>query len=106
MDAPARTVFDVVTDFLANRPTDAELLAYEIPPEQQARLDELVAIDTNSRLSAAQREELGDYRFVEDVMARVKAKIKQRLAKQQDESSGETETESTQDATQDEENES
>lgn len=80
------------------------MLAYEIPPAQQARLDELVAIDTNCRLTAAQREELGDYRFVADVMARVKVKIKQRLAKQQDESSGEAETESTRDATQDEEN--
>ena len=55
------------------------MLAYEIPPEQQARLDELIEIDTNSRLTAAQREELGDYRFVEDVLARVKVKIQQRL---------------------------
>ena len=55
------------------------MLAYELPPEQQARLIALVEIDTNSRLTAAQREELGDYRFVEDVLARVKVKIKQRL---------------------------
>ena len=106
MDAPARDVFDVVTDFLANRPTDEELLAYEIPPEQQARLDELVGIDTNSRLTAAQRDELGDYRFVEDVLARVKVKIKQRLAKEQGETSGEAKAESARDAVQDEENES
>ena len=69
MDAPERSVFDVVTDFLA----------YELPPDQQTRLDELIEIDSTSRLSAAQREELGDFRFVEDVMARVKVKIKQRL---------------------------
>ncbi len=79
MDAPERSVFDVVTDFLANQPSDEELLAYELPPDQQTRLDELIEIDSTSRLSAAQREELGDFRFVEDVMARVKVKIKQRL---------------------------
>ena len=82
VDAPARSVFDVVTEFLANQPTDEELLAYVLPPEQQARLDELVEIDTNSRLTAAQREELGDYRFVEDVLARVKVKVKQRLERE------------------------
>lgn len=58
------------------------MLAYEIPPEQRARFDELIEIDSTSRLTAAQREELGDFRFVEDVMARVKVKIKQRLAAQ------------------------
>ncbi len=79
MDAPPRSVFDVVTDFFASQPTDEDMLAYEIPPEQQARLDELIETDTNSRLTAAQREELGDYRFVEDILARVKVKIQQRL---------------------------
>lgn len=79
MDAPTRSVFDVVTDFLASRPTDEEMLAYTLPPELQARLDALIEIDAKSRLTAAQREELGDFRFVEDVMARVKVKIKRRL---------------------------
>ena len=106
MDAPARSVFDVVTDFLANRPTDEQLLAYEIPPEQQARLDELVAIDANSRLTAAQREELGDYRFVEDVLARVKVKIKQRLEREKGENCGEAKAESARDAARDEEDKS
>ena len=58
----------------------------------------------NSRLTAAQREELGDYRFVEDVMARVKVKIKQRLVKQQGDTSGEAGAEPTLDNAQDEEN--
>ena len=62
------------------------MLAYVLPAEQQARLDELVDIDANSRLTAAQREELGDYRFVEDVLARVKVKIKARLAAESDDS--------------------
>ncbi len=86
MDAPKSDVFDVVTDFLADQPSDEALLAYQLPPEQRQRLDELIDIDTNSRLTAAQREELGDYRFVEDVMASVKAKIKARLAAESDES--------------------
>ena len=84
VDAPTREVFDVVTDFFASQPTDEEILAYEIPAEQQARFDALIEIDSTSRLTAAQREELGDYRFVEDVLARVKVKIKQRLAQGDD----------------------
>ncbi len=93
MDAPERSVFDVVTDFLANQPSDEELLAYELPPDQQTRLDELIEIDSTSRLSAAQREELGDFRFVEDVMARVKVKIKQRLEQRDNCSEADADTE-------------
>ena len=79
MDAPTGTVFDVVTDFLADRPTDEEMLAYRIPPDLQARLDSLIEIDATSRLTAAQREELGDFRFVDDVLTRLRAKIRRRL---------------------------
>ncbi len=86
VDAPTRTVFDVVTDFFASQPTDEELLAYELPPQQQARLDGLIEIDANSRLTAAQREELGDYRFVEDILARVKVKVTQRLKQERGDS--------------------
>ena len=88
VDAPAKSVFDVATDFFASQPTDEELLAYELPPDQQARLDELIEIDTNSRLTAAQREEFGDYRFVEDILARVKVKIRQRLEREQSDNAG------------------
>ncbi len=79
MDAPTRSVFDVVTDFLASRPTDEELLAYTLPPGLQARLDALIEIDATSRLTAAQREELGDFRFVDDVLTRLRVKINRRL---------------------------
>ncbi len=82
MEAERRSVFDVVTDFLARQPTDEALLAYALPSDLQARHDELKSIAANSRLSAAQREELGDFRFVEEVMARVKVKIKQRQAQE------------------------
>lgn len=80
--AASRTVFDVVTDFLASRPTDEEMLAYKIPPDLQARLDRLIEIDATSRLTAAQREELGDFYFVDDVMTRLRAKINLRLEQQ------------------------
>ncbi len=103
IDAPTRTVFDVVTDFLANQPTDEEVLAYEIPPELQARLDALLEIGTTSRLTAAHRDELADFRFVEDVMTRVKANITQRLEQEQNDTGGNA---SSDDAVEQEENES
>lgn len=87
--AASRTVFDVVTDFLASRPTDEEMLAYVFPPDLQARLDSLVEIDATSRLTAAQREELGDFRFVDDVMTRLRAKIKSRLEQENGDNCGE-----------------
>lgn len=85
MDAPTRSLFDVVTDFLANRPSDEDLLAYEIPLDLQARLEALVEIDKTSRLTAAQRDELGDFRFVQDVMQGVKVRIRRRLAQENSE---------------------
>lgn len=92
--AASRTVFDVVTDFLASRPTDEEMLAYVIPPDLQARLDSLIEIDATSRLTAAQREELGDFRFVDDVMTRLRAKIKGRLEQENSDNCGDAGAES------------
>ncbi|MDE2950906.1 MAG: hypothetical protein OXT68_09060 [Chloroflexota bacterium] len=93
MDAPTRTVFDVVTDFLASRPTDEEMLAYRIPADQQARLDSLIETDATSRLTAAQREELGDFRFVADVLTLLRAKIRRRLVQENGDNCGEASAE-------------
>lgn len=82
------------------------MLAYEIPPEQQARLDALIEIDSTSRLTAAQREELGDYRFVEDVLARVKVKVKKRQELEQGEDGGGDRAGAESDANVNEENDS
>ena len=45
----------------------------------RTQVDALLEIKRKKRLTAAQREELGDFRFVDDVMTRLKAKIKLRL---------------------------
>jgi hypothetical protein len=34
------TVFDVITDFLASDPTPEEIIAYHLPNDLQARVDE------------------------------------------------------------------
>ena len=69
------------------------MLAYELPPDLKARLEALEEIKTKSRLTAAQREELGDFRFVDDVMTRLKAKISLRLAQENSENCGESSSE-------------
>lgn len=66
---------------------------YQIPPDLQGRLAALIKIDTTSRLTAAQREELGDYRFADDVMTRLKAKIKLRLEQKNSDDCGESSAE-------------
>lgn len=65
------------------------MLAYKIPPDLQARLDSLIEIDATSRLTAAQREELGDFRFVDDVLTRLRAKIRRRLEQENGNDGGE-----------------
>ena len=82
-----------MTDFLASQPTDEEVLDYKIPPDLQTQVDALLEIKRKKRLTAAQREELGDFRFVDDVMTRLKAKIKLGLDQANSDNSGEASAE-------------
>jgi hypothetical protein len=40
--APIRTVFSVITDFLASEPTPEQIIAYRLPPDLEARAHELL----------------------------------------------------------------
>ncbi|MBK9124620.1 MAG: hypothetical protein IPM16_16085 [Chloroflexi bacterium] len=78
LNAPARSVLDVVTDFLAANPSADELLAYHLPEDLQARVDDLVERNAEGELTPAEQQELFDFVRVDDLIALLKAKVKLR----------------------------
>ena len=79
LNAPTRTVFDVITDFLAANPTPDEILAYHLPDDLQTRVDELVERNGEGQLTFEQQQELYDFLRADEMMALLKAKTKFRL---------------------------
>jgi hypothetical protein len=74
-----RTVFDVITDFLASEPSTEELLTYHLPDDLQARADELVERNGEGQLTFDEQQELFDFMRADEMMAMLKAKTKLRL---------------------------
>jgi hypothetical protein len=76
-----RTVFDVITDFLASDPTPDQLIAYHLPDDLQARVDQLVERNGEGQLTFDDQQELLDFMRADEMMALLKAKTKLRLRK-------------------------
>ena len=81
-NVPIRTVFDVVTDFLASEPTTEALLAYHLPEDLQARVDELVERNGEGQLTFDEQQELFDFIRADQMIALLKTKTKLRLRNQ------------------------
>lgn len=79
LNAPVRTVFDVITDFLASEPTPKELIAYHLPDDLQARVDELVEKNGEGQLTFDEQHELFDFIRADQMIALLKTKTKLRL---------------------------
>jgi len=82
-DMPVRTVFDVITDFLAAEPTPEELLAYHLPDSLQARVEELVERNGEGQLTFDEQQELFDFIRADQMIALLKTKTKLCLQGQQ-----------------------
>ncbi len=61
IETPVRDVFAVITDFLAEDPSDEELLAYKLPDDIQKRVHHLLDLNGEDELTSEQRHELNDY---------------------------------------------
>lgn len=81
-NATTRTVFDVITDFLASEPTPEDLFAYHLPEDLQTRVDELIARHGEGQLTFDEQQELFDFMRADEMVALLKAKTKLRLRKQ------------------------
>jgi hypothetical protein len=80
-EAPVRSVFSEITDFLATNPTPEEIIAYRLPDDLQARAHELLELNTEGELTDEAREEMFDFVRVEEMMSLLKAKMKLKLNK-------------------------
>jgi hypothetical protein len=78
-DAPVKTVFDVITDFLASDPKPEDILAYHLPPQLQERAHYLLERNGEDLLTPMEKEEMYDFMRADEMMALLKAKIKLRI---------------------------
>ena len=78
IETPARDVFAVITDFLADDPTDEELLAYKLPDDLQKRVSHLLYLNREAELSCEQRHELDDLIRADNLISLMKTKTKLR----------------------------
>jgi len=79
LNAPVRTVFDEITDFLATSPSPEEILAYKFSDDLQARITDLTARNTEDELTPDEKVELFDIIHADDIISMIKIKTKLRL---------------------------
>lgn len=78
---PTRTVFDVITDFLATEPTPQEIIAYHLPDDLQERADYLAELNGEDQLTPREREELDEFVKADRMFSLLKTKMKLKLKK-------------------------
>jgi hypothetical protein len=83
-NAPARTVFNVITDFLATEPSPQEIIAYQLPEDLQARVHTLLDKNGERDLTPEEHAEMMDISRMNAMMRLLKVKMRAKL-KGQDE---------------------
>lgn len=82
MEAPSiRTVFGVITDFLASNPTPEAIIAYRLPEDLERRAHELLERNGEDELSFEERQEMYDFMRIDQMMSMLKAKMRLKLKK-------------------------
>lgn len=77
---PKRDVFAVVTDFLASRPSDEDLLSYSLPDDMQERLHYLLDLNGEGELNDREEQELEDYIRVDHMVSQLKSESRLRTS--------------------------
>ena len=77
--APSRTVFDVITDFLASNPTPEQILAFRLPDEMEVYASQLLEHLQEQGLAREEEFELFDFIRADDMMTLLKAKTRLKL---------------------------
>jgi hypothetical protein len=81
-NVPTRTVFDVITDFLATDPSAQEIIDYAMPEDLQARADYLAERNGEGKLSYEEERELHEFVNADDMFSLLKTKMKLKLKHQ------------------------
>ena len=79
IEAPTRTVYGLVADFLACRPSDEQVLNFYFPPASQVRLRFLLEQNRESELTALEAEELDEYVRADEFMGMLKTNTRFKL---------------------------
>jgi hypothetical protein len=82
--APEKTVFDVLTDFLASEPSAEAILNFRLPDELQERAHALLERNGEGLLSFDEELEMYDFMRADDMMSLLKTKTRLRLAGKSD----------------------
>ena len=83
-NAPARTVFNVITDFLATEPSPQEIIAYQLLEGLQARVHVLLDKNGEGDLTPEEHAEMMDISRMNAMIRLLKVKMRAKL-KEQDE---------------------
>ncbi len=78
--APARTVFDVITDFLASEPAAQAILDYRLPAELEARAVQLLERKRDANLTNDEELEMYDFIRADDMITLLKAKTRHKIS--------------------------
>ena len=78
IEAPVRTVNDVIAQFLACKPSDEDVLSYFMPPDLQARVHFLLDLNGEDELTYEEAQELDEILRANGFVSLLKAKIKRR----------------------------
>ena len=78
-NAPPRSVFGEITDFLATNPTPQEIITYRLPEALQERAHELLERNGEGELTGIERDEMLDFARVDEMMSLLKAKMRLKL---------------------------
>ncbi len=81
LNAPVRSVFSEITDFLATNPTPEEIIAYRLPDDLQVRAHELLDKNGEGELTPEEYNEMMDFARIDNMMTLLKAKMKLKLKK-------------------------
>ena len=81
-NAPPRTVFDAITDFLATEPAPQEILSYHLPEDLQERAHHLLDKNAADELTEGEYHEMVDFMRADEMIALLKAKLKVKQKKQ------------------------
>ena len=80
-NAPTRTVFGEITDFLVSDPTPQQIIDYRLPADLQARAHELLEKNGEGELTPEEHKEMMDFARVDNMLTLLKAKTKLKLHK-------------------------
>jgi hypothetical protein len=86
----APSIYDDITDFLANNPAPQDIINYRLPAYFQERAHELLEKNGEGLLTAEEHKEMAEFRHIDHLLTLLKAKIRLKLKQASDAADGES----------------